>query len=104
MGALRKTLVRRSDSQALGSIPALFPRRYTFSPISIGSMSMAAPASFRMERVASMISGPMPSPWATVMGTFVVIGEFFSIGHSPPAQGVLDCGVAEPEARADKHN
>src|SRR2546426_684067 len=94
MGALRKTLVRRRDSQALGSMPALLPRRYTFSPISIGSMSIAAPASFRMESVASMISGPMPSPWATVMGTFVVIGEVFSIGHSMRAQGASSNGPA----------
>ena len=27
MGAFRKTLVRRSDSQALGSMPAVLPRR-----------------------------------------------------------------------------
>src|SRR5262245_12758904 len=49
------------------------------------SISIAAPASFRMVRVASMISGPMPSPWATVMGTLVVIGGFSSIGHSAGA-------------------
>src|ERR1700730_1058122 len=46
------------------------------------SISIAAPASLRMESVASMISGPMPSPWATVIGTFFVIRGFFSIGHS----------------------
>ena len=32
-----------------------------------------APASFRIWRVASMISGPMPSPWATVIGVLVDI-------------------------------
>src|SRR6266403_1002412 len=37
------------------------------------SMSSRAPASFRMCRVAAIISGPMPSPWATVMGVEVAI-------------------------------
>src|ERR1700691_4590554 len=37
------------------------------------SMSSAAPASFRICRVAAIISGPMPSPWATVIGVGVAI-------------------------------
>src|SRR5688572_747478 len=37
--------------------------------MSIVSISRLAPASLRMCRVAAMISGPIPSPWATVMGT-----------------------------------
>src|SRR5437870_4936920 len=52
------------------------------------SISRAAPASLRIVRVASMISGPMPSPWATVMGTFLVIGGFISIGHSAASQPI----------------
>src|SRR5215467_4542279 len=90
MGAFRNTLVRRSDSHALGSMPALLPRRYTFSPISIGSISIAAPASFRIDRVVSMISGPMPSPWATVMGTLVVIRKIFQYRTFGPGLGQPD--------------
>src|SRR6185503_15119048 len=37
------------------------------------SMSSAAPAAMMMRRVASMISGPMPSPCATVIGTFFAV-------------------------------
>src|SRR5437764_13230300 len=56
-------------------MPAVLPHRYTFSPISIVSISRAAPEASRIWRVAFMISGPMPSPWATVMGVFVGIAE-----------------------------
>src|ERR1700730_17166863 len=37
------------------------------------SISRAAPAASRISRVAFMISGPMPSPWATVIGVFLAI-------------------------------
>jgi hypothetical protein len=37
------------------------------------SIAKAAPDSFKMCRVAAMISGPMPSPWATVIGVGVAI-------------------------------
>src|SRR6266699_5286724 len=36
----------------------------------MGSISMRAPAACMICRVASMISGPMPSPYAMVMGVF----------------------------------
>src|ERR1022692_4842803 len=39
------------------------------------SISRGAPAASNIRSVASMISGPMPSPWATVMGIFVDIRE-----------------------------
>src|SRR5580765_2033161 len=39
------------------------------------SISRAAPAASNIWSVAFMISGPMPSPWATVIGVFVDIGE-----------------------------
>src|SRR5882757_1212567 len=54
-------------------MPAELPRRYTFSPISMVSISSAAPPASRIWRVAFMISGPMPSPWATVMGVLVAM-------------------------------
>ena len=50
-------------------MPALCPRSYTASPISISSIARCAPAASRIRRVASMISGPIPSPRATVTGT-----------------------------------
>lgn len=62
MGALRKTLVRRRESQAEGAMPEGLPFKYWCSPISMVSISSCAPAAWRMERVACMISGPMPSP------------------------------------------
>src|SRR5579883_3403622 len=34
---------------------------------------MRAPPAFMISRVAAMISGPMPSPYATVMGTLFAI-------------------------------
>src|SRR5579885_2123927 len=40
------------------------------------SISSAAPAASRIWRVAAMISGPMPSPYATVMGVLVGISEY----------------------------
>ena len=43
----QKNFARRKESQELGSIPELFPARYTFSPISIVSISSAAPALFK---------------------------------------------------------
>src|SRR5690606_16933241 len=49
-------------------MPEVCPARYTFSPISMNSGSMAAPADMRMWSTASMISAPMPSPRATVIG------------------------------------
>lgn len=52
-------------------MPALLPLRYTFSPMSIVSMSSRAPASLRICSVASIISGPIPSPWATVIAVEV---------------------------------
>src|SRR5579864_2004996 len=73
MGAFRKTWVRLSDSQALGSIPAVLPRRYTFSPISITSGSILAPAALTIWSVAAMISGPIPSPYATVIAVVFAI-------------------------------
>ena len=73
IGAFRKTLVRRSESQADGSMPARWPRLYTASPISMVSISIWAPAAWMMASVACMISGPIPSPWATVMGVLEVI-------------------------------
>src|ERR1035441_2842576 len=39
------------------------------------SISRGAPAASNIRSVASMISGPMPSQWATVMGIFVDIRE-----------------------------
>src|ERR1017187_8804448 len=39
------------------------------------SILRGAPAASSIRSVASMISGPMPSPWATVMGVFVDIRE-----------------------------
>src|ERR1039458_4614471 len=38
------------------------------------SISRAAPDASRIRRVALIISGPMPSPWATVMGIFIITG------------------------------
>src|SRR5215510_1949871 len=38
------------------------------------SISRAAPAPSRIWSVAFMISGPMPSPWATVIGVLVDTG------------------------------
>src|SRR5437588_12445621 len=43
-------------------------------------MSSFAPASFKMNSVASMISGPMLSPCATVIGT-VGMNECLSLGY-----------------------
>jgi hypothetical protein len=50
-------------------MPDVAPRRKTFSPISIFSIARRAPAASRTASVAAMISGPMPSPSATVIGT-----------------------------------
>ena len=49
-------------------MPEVLPLKYTFSPTSIVSISMRAPAALRICKVAAMISGPIPSPCATVMG------------------------------------
>src|ERR1017187_8601059 len=47
------------------------------------SISSGAPAASNMRSVASMISGPMPSPWATVMGIFVDIRETPGYWNAP---------------------
>src|ERR1035437_7249414 len=47
------------------------------------SISRAAPAASNMRSVALMISGPMPSPWATVMGVFVDIREHLGYWNAP---------------------
>src|ERR1017187_6678488 len=45
------------------------------------SISRAAPAASKIWRVALMISGPMPSPCATVIGVFVgIIGTTSIVG------------------------
>src|SRR6185436_9464240 len=49
------------------------------------SMSSAAPDASRIWRVALMISGPMPSPWATVMGVLVAM-EYNRIAYGGPHQ------------------
>lgn len=58
MGALRKTFVLRRMSQLSGAIPLEWPRLYICSPMSMNSGFTFAPAAFRMDNVASMISGP----------------------------------------------
>ena len=77
IGALRNTLFFLMLSQAYLSIPLVFPDRYTFSPTSMGSYSNLAPAAFKMLKVASMISGPIPSPLAIV--TFCIVLIFWSV-------------------------
>src|ERR1035438_9635108 len=47
------------------------------------SISRGAPAASNIRSVASMISGPMPSPWATVMGVFVDIRETPGYWNAP---------------------
>src|SRR5450759_4249188 len=47
------------------------------------SISRGAPAASNMRSVALMISGPMPSPWATVMGVFVDIREHLGYWNAP---------------------
>src|ERR1019366_5364040 len=47
------------------------------------SISRGAPAASSIRSVASMISGPMPSPWATVMGVFVDIRELPGYWNAP---------------------
>ena len=55
------------------------------------SMSRAAPEASRMCKVAAMISGPMPSPCATVMGVLLDIGKSKHIGLRRVTQP-LDAG------------
>src|ERR1017187_2848309 len=50
------------------------------------SISRAAPDASRMCKVAAMISGPMPSPCATVMGVLLDIGKPKHIGLRRVAQ------------------
>src|SRR5579864_913359 len=69
IGALRNTFVRRRDSQAVASMPVLEPVRWSFSPMTISSMASRAPAALSTRSVESMISGPIPSPLAIVIGT-----------------------------------
>ena len=78
MGAFRKTLFLRITSQASRAMPEVFPARYTFSPTSISSVAISAPAALIIERTASIISGPIPSPFATVI---VVIMLCFVLQH-----------------------
>src|ERR1035437_3029897 len=47
------------------------------------SISRAAPAAANIRSVALMISGQMPSPWATVMGVFVNIREQLGYWNAP---------------------
>src|SRR5450759_831131 len=47
------------------------------------SISRAAPAASNIRSVALMISGPMPSPWATVIGVFVDIREHLGYWNAP---------------------
>src|ERR1017187_5558975 len=51
------------------------------------SISRAAPDASRMCKVAAMISGPIPSPGATVMGVLLDIGKPKHIGLRRVAQG-----------------
>src|SRR5690349_2294341 len=83
MGAFRKTFVRRKLSHAFGAMPAGLPARYTFSPTSMTSMSRRAPAALMMSRVAFMISGPMPSPYATVIGVLFAMRSAFGRSRRP---------------------
>src|ERR1017187_2722681 len=47
------------------------------------SISRAAPAASKIWSVAFMISGPMPSPWATVIGVFLDIREQPAYWNAP---------------------
>ena len=70
MGALRKTFVRSQRLPGRGRDARACCRRDRPSRRSRSLRSARrAPAFSRMRSVASMISGPMPSPRATVMGT-----------------------------------
>jgi hypothetical protein len=62
-------------SQDSGAIPDEFPDKYTFSPTSTSSNSISAPAALRIDNVAFMISGPIPSPFAIVI--LLIIYFFF---------------------------
>jgi hypothetical protein len=97
MGALRSTPVRRMVSHASRVIPDELPERYTCSPMSMGSNRRGAPAASSTRRVASMISGPMPSPWATAMG--VVVGVAAASGDA--RVDVLVVTVRPPRAVSD---
>src|SRR5919106_2207402 len=68
IGALRNTRLRRMVSQASEGIPEVWPSSYIFCPMSMVSNRRGALAASRIRSVASMISGPMPSPGATVTG------------------------------------
>jgi hypothetical protein len=54
---------------ATASMPELCPALYSASPIRISVGSIRAPEAASTRSVASMISGPMPSPWAMATGS-----------------------------------
>src|SRR5690606_38602227 len=81
IGAFSITRVLRNTSQLSGAMPALWPIRYTASPIAMRCGAIDAPAAASTRSVASMISGPMPSPQATATGT----------GPAPGTEASCDC-------------
>src|ERR1017187_2954735 len=64
------------------------------------SISRAAPDPSRMCKGAAMISGPMPSPCATVMGVVLDIGKPKHIGLRRVTQPRGDVGVLRAQASA----
>ena len=81
VGAFRNILLRLIVSHDSLAIPEVSPARYTFSPTSISSISSLAPAAMIISNVASMISGPIPSPLATVI-LFIFYGLFLVVQKS----------------------
>ncbi len=73
IGAFKNTFVRRNDSHDSARCRAESPRYTPFRRSRCVSMSSCAPAALMICSVASMISGPMPSPYATVTGTFFAV-------------------------------
>ena len=67
-------------SCASGVIPLLYPLSKTHFPISTNSYSIGSWAALKIVRTASIISGPIPSPFATAIFIIYVFNESQNYG------------------------